>query len=292
MRVKLRLIFADSEGKVSTSRQAFWQEYGSRSRTHRSPIEPDDAERLLIRKFGDVITEYFRHGPRSPVEAREKARSPDEAAAKEAPPSSTFFPFRHWLRSPSLRVELLAIRYGSIEFLLGLFGIDNESTKQLAFEMLSFYSPMAFNEVLGGHVDFTAEVLALETPNAPANGNALTPARLALMSTSLLVPFLMALGVCYVVFNAMTEELKGVRSERMAAKAELSDMLKATVDQNAKISASLLEIAKGSAASTKELEDLQLNIIKLRAQSLGLLPNNAPSDTRPAGAPSGTSETK
>lgn len=181
------------------------------------------------------------------------------------------------LRSRPLKIRLAGIRYGSIELILDILGIDKDALKQLVVDALVFYSPDAFNSAIGGDTPLIAHAYA--TSEVIETGAARATGRLPLMLTSLLVPLTLALLVCYFAFNAITEEQRGLREERQALRTDQSRNLQTLAEQNAKLSSSLVEGAKSAAVAAKELEQLHLNIIKFRASSLGLLPSDGAATT-------------
>jgi nitrate reductase alpha subunit len=88
-------------------------------------------------------------------------------------------------------------------------------------------------------------------------------------NTSLLVQVGLAIFICYYVFTSLAHELESVRSEAAAVRAERTEVVKALVDQNAKISASIVEHAKSSISSSHAMEELFLNLAKARNGDTG-----------------------
>jgi hypothetical protein len=245
--VIVRLRFANS-GVTASDPKGFWVEYGRQSD---KTISPEEAEDKIKSDFKSRIEDYIN---------------------RETPRRKSF-----------ISIDLIAIKYSSLDLILSVLGIDSETYRAFVLDAIAVYSPIALNESVGGRAALISEIVSpVEMTKEESSMN-----RLGVVATSLLVPIILALLVWYVTFNALTDERKEVRAEAQAAKLEQSEFLKMIADQNTKLSALLVEASKSSAVNATELEQLQLNIIRLRAIALGLLPPDA---AIPAMTPSPTTK--
>jgi hypothetical protein len=257
MRVIVRLYFARSRRPTST-RESFWYEYANQSETSSERSERDTED--FARRAEESIMSGFVRRLRANILSREVYRRTYSIWSSLGLRGSSIF--------ERIKIDLVAIEYNSLDLILNVLGIDNETIRSTVLEAIELYSPLAIYDCVGRTADLSSEVIAPQNEIPKGSPKAL----LAVMGTSLLIPCILALLVCYFTFKALTEELEGVRAERQAAKLEQTEMLKVIADQNTKLSASLVEASKNSAGNAKELEQLQLNIIRLRAITLGLLP--------------------
>ncbi len=153
------------------------------------------------------------------------------------------------------QIELVEIRYGSVDLLLNILGVDQKTLAEGFLNLLAFYSPLVFNEVLQTDVPMTARIeMNAPLPLSPNN----TSKPWALMQTSLLVPVLLALGVTYFAFEGMRDRLKAIDEERNALRQEHTKLLTAVVDQNGKLASAVL----ARVADAKSRDDFQQSIMK------------------------------
>jgi hypothetical protein len=178
---------------------------------------------------------------------------------------------------PKIRIRLLTVEYGSIKSVFDIIGVDNSDLRDFIVLALQIYSPLAFRTALDTAVTVMPSVEILGD-DPPIRATANVPARRAIESinqawiisnTSLLIPVGLAIFICYYVFTSLAHELESVRSEAAAVRAERTDIVKALVDQNTKISASIVEHAKSSASSSHATEELLLNLVKARNGDMG-----------------------
>jgi hypothetical protein len=181
-----------------------------------------------------------------------------------------------------MRFRVIRVTYGSLDIILSVLGIDSDSVRDLVLDAIESYAPEALSATVGlGRAGPAVQASIIE-----AGGGAMNNDRTAirtLMSGSLLIPVIMALLICYVAFDGLVHGMQALKDESGALRAERSDLLKALVDQNVRLSALLMDASKEAAANSKATEALYTQIMKARASALGLLPINVP--TAPTAAP-------
>ena len=281
MLVSLRLSLTDAIESTNTS-ASFWDEYVRLSETSGPGVDRSASaatERIRTR-FAERLEMYVNRSLEREIEGLPERLSIARYVATVKRTVAAVYQFRR-----PIGIKLLHIRYGSIELVLSMLGIDNEALKELVLEALTIYAPIAFNDVAGGNAELEA---SFTNPPATQATTKQPTKTLALLQASLLVPVVLALAVCYVAFEALKEEMKGLRSESQSLRLERIEIVKAITEQNVKISGSIVEAAKSAVVQAKELEQLQINLIKLRAISLGLLPPDPllPAQASPSTAPS------
>ena len=47
-----------------------------------------------------------------------------------------------WVTHRRITIELIAIQYGSIEFVMNILGLDSETMREKALDILALYSPV------------------------------------------------------------------------------------------------------------------------------------------------------
>jgi hypothetical protein len=277
MRVALRLDFSSTAASSpsSSARENFWKEY---ARRNGGEYGPEAGERILYDKLPSKLHEQISHD----LEDAAQAIRPSPFQSILPGSQRRYKSLRNSIAD--LKIQVLDIQYGSIELFLSILGIDGETARHIVLQTLAIYSPVAFNQSLGGKAVLQARA---EAPSdMPENaGTGAIPFVAA--ATSLLVPCGLALAVWFVAYNALTEELKEIRAERAAMSQQQTEALKAIAAENVKLSAMLIEASKGAAATANELEQQQLALVRLRALSEGLLPAGpaaaapVPAETRP-----------
>jgi hypothetical protein len=179
-------------------------------------------------------------------------------------------------RAPQVKIRLASLRHGSLRAILDVIGITDSDLRSFVLMTLEMYSPIAFEEVMGFGVPVVARarVIGDEPPiSAPVSSGAasvlLNNSALLRSLTSFLIPIALVFVICFFVFNALTHELSALKVEAAAVRTERTEILKAVVDQNKSISASLTENSKAAMASTKALEELLVSLITKRAAETG-----------------------
>jgi hypothetical protein len=159
---------------------------------------------------------------------------------------------------PEINMRLITVEYSSIKAILDVVGLDNNDIRDFVLTTMEIYSPLAFRQALNTVITVSASVKAVGnawTANWPSNESAPPVAERGIealgrawiiSNTSLLVPVGLALLICYFVFSALTHQLQAVRSETAAVQAERTELIKALVAQNAKISDWLIGYSKSS----------------------------------------------
>jgi hypothetical protein len=229
MLVRVRLDFRHpSQTLESNLPTSFWEEYRLRSGRE---VSHQEGEFLIHERFSSRL---HTHVVRAMV-AEKSLRA-----------------FR------DLGIQLVSIEYGSIALLLEVLGIDSALIREAAMAAIAAYSPLAFNESVGGSISMTAEVAGFplasgkrEVVTSGAVGVDMFPRtsadtwtnRLALASTSLLVPVVLALFICFVALSAVMDSSRQVHEESENAKNRQLEVLKAQMGQNATLSTALNDAA-------------------------------------------------
>jgi len=173
-------------------------------------------------------------------------------------------------RPQRIELQLRTVEYNSIHAIMELIGIENAEMHEFVLTLLGVYAPAAFREALDIDVSMDASVSVIEKPAAAGSSIAPVAGRSKqflnqawfIANTSLVLPFALALAVCYFAFMAMMGEAERLKSQGTALAAQNADLLKAVVDQNVKISALLVEQANKSEATAKALQELLVGIVK------------------------------
>jgi len=179
--------------------------------------------------------------------------------------------------APLIAMRLVGIHYGSIKPILEMTGIDGSALRDFVLSMLTIYSPIAFAEVfnappiaMSADVRLIQDELRLETSttsradivshSAAAGREALSRAWI-IGNTSLVVPVLLAMAICYFVFTALNHELEATRSQAALAQAERVELIKALQAQNAKL-AELVAAHPANNDNFKAFTDILLAVTK------------------------------
>lgn len=235
MLVTLRLELVDALNRTDTF-DNFWREVLRLSDDEISDRNPRRMERAIRDHFGPVLTTLInRDGP------LEK----DRAIAKFWPRFSRgdiYFRVRY-------------VTYRSLDIVLDVLGTSKDALTSGFLSALEYYAPLAFNDILGTSLDIHATAESMAPPLETNKKDVLANKVWYLANSTLLLPVGLALYVCYTVFNAMTHEADGLRTERI-------ENMKAIVEQNGKISAVLIEQTKASISILKAFEESRKNVTK------------------------------
>jgi hypothetical protein len=249
MLVRIRLYFQYPISSTSglSLRERFWKEYWQLA--GKIDETANSGEKLIREKFANNIKRLVQEGHDPPPE---------------------------WAKK--LEVRFVTIEYGSAEPILSILGVDSGIIQQTLVAALVRYSPMAFNESTDSSVAMTADVDLISLPAESARERGIKP--LALLSSSLLVPVLLALVVLYFAFSALTEAQKQAHQENENAKDRALKLVEAQMEQNTRLSGSLAQTASSAMTLLKELHHQLIG----KSQNAGLPGSssvNSGSDTAP-----------
>lgn len=175
---------------------------------------------------------------------------------------------------PQVSIKFVSHSYGSLKTILDVAGIDSSSLADLVLFCLSSYSPNAFYDAMQLYTPLSVGVDVLdsvkpETASAPTassiaaarTNEALNRAWL-ISNTSLVVPVILALGVCYYFLTALNHEIEASRTQATLAQAERSEIVKALQTQNAKL-AELVAAHPANNDNFKAFTEILLAVAKL-----------------------------
>jgi hypothetical protein len=156
------------------------------------------------------------------------------------------------LPAPAIGIRLVRTNYHSLHALLELTGIDNASLREFVLSVLTIYTPSVFQEVMNAPnigaqavVTLAADDLGiLAAANLASTGSGVAASRTSdvlnrtwlIANTSLVVPVVLALGICYYAFSALNHELDAARAQAALAQTEQAEIMKVLQAQNAKLS--------------------------------------------------------
>ncbi|GEL43243.1 hypothetical protein MEX01_38340 [Methylorubrum extorquens] len=86
---------------------------------------------------------------------------------------------------------------------------------------------------------------------------------------SLILPFGLAVAICYIAFNSMIHEIDAARAQSVAMGSERTEIIKALVAQNSKLAEAQAAKAGSTDVSLKGLNDLLLAVLKTRTGEVG-----------------------
>lgn len=242
MLVRLRLEI-DGVAQPTNSRRSFWFTFRNVAEGEITS-NPTLAENLVRRELPSQLERHFNGYD-----------DLSEDSARRWWSSKLRFP-----REQKIRFRIRRVSYGSMNFLFEVFGISNADIQHEILDELQVFAPIAFNEIFNTSVELSASVTEVKESAGlvPTVANKMW----LLINTTLLVPFLIAFGICFVAFNALVQQIESVRLDGQHLRNERIEIVKALVEQNAKISAAILEFSKSNLALTKATTDLQTQQIK------------------------------
>jgi len=220
MRVEVRLELRDAT-RPTYSREIFWDEY--KKAPGGMSFDGDQGETKLREKFASVVEDLINQ--------------------------------RHEQLRRQITVMLTDMDYGGIEFILDIFGIDNEFMKDQLLYALELYCPLAFNQVLGSNVSLFTLVrhpMAIQIDSQKHAARVWTSAQ-----TSLLVPVILALGVLYVASTILDKHNDRESQERI-------EFMKLLATRNDLLTTLVMEEVKNSNGMNKEMRDMLINLLKSR----------------------------
>src|SRR5215207_2601952 len=255
-RVKLTPIRAEPD-PVGENAETFWSKLSSSSLS----VDPLRNEETLRIEFPKKLQSYLR-------EKRDFETLKPQLSERQL--STVDIEKRIEPALPKVTVRVRRIGYGSIEFFLDIIGLKGDAGRQFLLAALAQYAPLAFNESMGTSLPFNVVVALSEVeggnmPEAEAGTTKklfLQPLAWFIANTSLLLPVLLALYVCHVVYTSLMHELDGVRTER-------TGLVTALAKQNADLSSALIDHAKGSIANTNAIQALVLELAKGKTTGSG-----------------------
>jgi len=181
MLVIVRLHLKSAQEPTDT-RQKFWSEYAKLSGL--AAITPEQGEAKIKQTFLQLLSSQINSEIRR-SRLRVRSRLRDKL--------TSFIRYGHlWVTHRRITIELIAIQYGSIEFVMNILGLDSETMTEKALDILALYSPVAFNQSLGGTATLTADVdspITADFDSPISQKRAVAP--LAVLGSSLLVPLIL-----------------------------------------------------------------------------------------------------
>jgi hypothetical protein len=153
-------------------------------------------------------------------------------------------------RAPTIAVRLVTFDYASLDTVLDLTGIDNAALRDFVISVLTIYSPPIFREVVDApnvyvraDVNVISDDLDIPGDTREVSSGLAAPTRTSdaldrtwlIANTSLVVPVLLALAICYYFFVALNHELEATRAQAALAQSERAEVIKALQAQNAKL---------------------------------------------------------
>jgi hypothetical protein len=278
---RVRLAIQNLE-KPTDTRISFWRNFFVQAKI---PNYPEGAaiqgERTILSKFPQILQAHLEK------ELRSKLPDKDIESSTPAVEASS--------KSPVITVKLRGFRYGSIELILAIFGLSGDSGREFLLSALEACAAISFNEAFGTNVPLTSslpELLEFEVEGpALVTGNDKKPSIMQMSdrqwkiaNTSMVIPVLIGALILFYLHTGLLHEVDGLRTERGALQTERSEIVKALVDQNTKISATIVEHAKSSVASAKAMQKLLVTLVKDKINNPGCQPpNKCPEPEKPAG---------
>ena len=253
MRARVRLTFASTGPTVSSTtesslspREQFWSEFlekTGRTDAERA-TESVRLERLLRRRF--------------PAQIQEKL---NESLRREAPRGLWPATRSSLLGPPRVKVSLERITYGSIEFWLGIFGLKGEDAANIVWTALEDYAAPTFNEICGTNLILNSEVEIDESDDEVLAQTQAQNRKWWIANTSMIIPVAIGAYILYWLYNGLLHEFEGFRSQDQELRKERADIVKVLVEQNTKLSATLIDHAKSSIANAKVLEKQLVKLV-------------------------------
>jgi hypothetical protein len=256
-------------GPSADSPESFWSAFQEANPKHISGSGREEYESKLRKRFPTALEKRLNERLHENWNADIKRRF-------------SWRLFLKWLGPPRVEVSIVKIRYGSIELILSLLGISNDAMRDFILGELGAFAIGAFNEALDSNaaldVTIDPEIQGTGLDRQTMNRTWL------ILNTSLVVPVLIAAAICYYWSNGLLHQLDGLREESKELRTERTEIVKALVDQNTKISATIVEHAKSSVASAKAMETLLVTLVKDKINNPGCQPpNKCPEPEKPAG---------
>jgi hypothetical protein len=184
---------------------------------------------------------------------------------KVSPATRGWFGWRQTRPStpPKITVRLVDVGYGSITAVLEFLGISGGDARDFLLSVLDIYVPLAFQAALGTEVPVDADVNITDPgghvtgddrKSADGNRNVLG----VIANGVLLLPVALAIGICYYVFDWLRKETEGLRTER-------TEIVKALLDHDTKMSTIVVDHAKNSLASANATQQLLVTLVTKKA---------------------------
>jgi hypothetical protein len=173
------------------------------------------------------------------------------------------WPQRRPATSPKITVKLVDLGYGSITAVLEFLGISGGDARDFLLSVLDIYVPLAFQAALGTDVPIDADVditgaggneTGDDKKSADRKGNVLA----VVANGLLLLPVALAIGICYYVFDWLRKETEGLRTER-------TEIVKALLDHDTKMSTIVVDHAKNSLDSANATQQLLVTLVTKKA---------------------------
>jgi hypothetical protein len=248
-------------GRATHTKRTFWSTFNDLD------VEKKGDDRgPYSRRTADQLEAAFRN--RFPQELERQLTDAMRGWWSRRPPIRRWWQFWPAKRQEPLKlsVELIQVGYGSLIGFFDFIGLTGEDGRALLASLLPMYIPPAFQAALGTEVDIesfvsfpTAE--GETTPGKSGKSNSLWMAANGL----LILPVVFAFLVCYQWSNALQKEFDNAHTDNENLRTERSKIVDGLIDQNAKLSATILDHAKSSVASAKEVQGLLVKLIKEKA---------------------------
>jgi len=178
------------------------------------------------------------------------------------------------LPQPEITVRLIAVQYGSIAPILDIIGVQSTDIRDFVLLALSVYSPAAFNEALGSDFGLRASVEVLGDVPTKSNEKNIAPLlgrssdaigrAWIIANSSLVLPVVLALLVVYYLHQGLLQEKKDFLERDKDLRSERTENMKAIVDQNKLISASIVDHAKQTVVNEKAMQDALIALLRDR----------------------------
>jgi hypothetical protein len=242
MRARIELTEA---GIKTPTRELFWNEFQRLAGTESSSAlsNPQGNERALYQRLPSNLEDYL-NGPAAYGGLRLR--------------SSFARRVRSVFGGDRVQVKIKGISYGSLDALLEIVGVSRDTAQDTVLSLLEIYLPVAVNDVFNTTVSMDATVTSVGDATIADAGRAARIQRL--ITSTLLLPLGLALGVCYLVFFEMRKEMDSLKAREDKLITEASSMFGKLLEQNASLSKTILERAQDE---NKKLKDAANTTAKL-----------------------------
>jgi hypothetical protein len=249
----------------TSGKEAFWSNFDEADRQLK--LRPDRPGPPPSPRTATELEESFKSNFPRELEAR--LREPIESARRERPKRRRLLPWRRAKIPPRFEIKLVSLEYGSIRALFEFWGLTNEDVRNVLLAALQFYIPPAFRAALGTEVPIEPTVYAdLAGGTAPTQqtgssraAEIVQPVATFLANLFLIVPVALALGICYYAFDGLLKQFEGLRNETEKFRTEREDIVKALIDQNKNIAATIIDNAKSSMANAQASQRLLVTLV-------------------------------